>query len=90
MSTHVSNVAQRPIITICTQRDQCDVPSSVRRLLLSMKRLQELLKQWSLSQATETQVSDAYVRMGNDFSTTVRAFAYHQIDLRFATTFDPC
>ncbi|KAG6888142.1 hypothetical protein C0992_009514 [Termitomyces sp. T32_za158] len=61
--------------------DQGDVPSSVRRLLLSTKRLQELLKQWSLSQATEMQVSDAYVQIGNDFNTTVRAFAHHRIDL---------
>ncbi|KAG6884290.1 hypothetical protein C0993_012435 [Termitomyces sp. T159_Od127] len=66
-----------------TSGDQSDVPSSVRRLLLSTKHLQELLKQWSLSQATETQVSDAYVQIGNDFNATVRAFAHHQIDLRF-------
>lgn len=89
MSAHVANVAQRPIITICTQRDQSDVPSSVRRLLLSTRSLQELLKQWSIKQATETQVSDAYVQIGEDFSTTVRAFARYQIDLRFVTAFDP-
>ncbi|KAG6902480.1 hypothetical protein C0995_016057 [Termitomyces sp. Mi166 len=81
MPTSITTVTQRPIITICTQRDQGDVPSSVRDLLLSTKRLQELLKKWSLGQATETQVSDAYVQIGNDFNTTVRAFAIHQIDL---------
>ncbi|KAF5383805.1 hypothetical protein D9615_003810 [Tricholomella constricta] len=77
----VSSHTQRPIISICTQRDQADVPGSVRNLLLSTKRLQELLKQWSVGQATEGQVSDAYVQIGTDFNTTIRAFAYHQIDL---------
>ncbi|KAG6827828.1 hypothetical protein H0H92_010315 [Tricholoma furcatifolium] len=74
-------VTQRPVITICTQRNQGDVPGSVRNLLLSTKRLQDLLKQWSIGQATETEVSDVYVQIGTDFNTTVRAFAHHQIDL---------
>jgi len=77
----ISPVTQRPIITIYTQRNQVDVPGAVRNLLLSTKRLQDLLKQWSMGQATEGQVSDAYVQIGTDFNTTIRAFAYHQIDL---------
>ncbi|KAG6828977.1 hypothetical protein H0H87_012914 [Tephrocybe sp. NHM501043] len=80
-----STVTQRPVITICTQGNQGDVPETVRSLLLSTKRLQELLKEWSLGRATETQVSDAYVKIGTDFNNTIRAFAYHQIDLRLAS-----
>jgi hypothetical protein len=59
-----------------------DVSNSVRSLLLATKDLQDMLKQWSLGEATETQVSDVYVRIGTDFNTTVHAFAYHDIDLR--------
>lgn len=75
---------QRPTITICTQDGQGDVPGSVRNLLLSTKRLQELLKQWSVGQATEGQVSDVYVQIGTEFNTTIRAFACYRIDLRCA------
>ncbi|KAG6918165.1 hypothetical protein DXG01_016150 [Tephrocybe rancida] len=60
---------------------QGDVSGSVRTLLLAAKRLQELLKQWSISRATDTQVSDAYVQFGTDFNATITAFAYHKIDL---------
>ncbi|RDB15933.1 hypothetical protein Hypma_003595 [Hypsizygus marmoreus] len=74
-------VTQRPTITICTQRSQGDVPGSVRNLLLSTKRLQEKLGLWSVGQATEGQVSDAYVQIGTDLNATIRAFAYHNIDL---------
>ncbi|KAK7015835.1 hypothetical protein VNI00_009167 [Paramarasmius palmivorus] len=63
------------------QRTPGDVPASVRNLLLSMKRLQEILRHWSLNQATEGQVSDVFVQIGTDFHTTVHAFAHHQIDL---------
>ncbi|KAG6841196.1 hypothetical protein C0991_000993 [Blastosporella zonata] len=81
MPTSVATLTQRPIITICTQRNQGDVPGTVRSLLLSTKRLQELLKEWSVGQATELQVSDGYVQIGTDFNNAIRAFAYHQIDL---------
>lgn len=66
------------------QRAQGDVPSAVRNLLLSMKQLQDILKYWSVGQATEAQVSDVYVQIGTDFNATVNAFTYHKIDLRFA------
>jgi hypothetical protein len=75
-------VTQRPVISICTQKSQGDVAGSVRSLLLSTKHLQDLLRQWSLGQATEGQISDAYVKIGTDFNTTVHAFACHHIDLR--------
>ncbi|KAF9072366.1 hypothetical protein BDP27DRAFT_1217713 [Rhodocollybia butyracea] len=63
------------------QRAQGDVPSAVRNLLLSMKQLQDVLKRWSVSQASESQVSDVYVQIGTDFNTTMHAFSYHKIDL---------
>ncbi|KAJ3903629.1 hypothetical protein F5879DRAFT_958902 [Lentinula edodes] len=62
-------------------RTQGDVPSAVRNLLLSMKQLQDILKYWSVGQATEAQVSDVYVQIGTDFNATVNAFTYHKIDL---------
>lgn len=61
--------------------NQYDVPGSVRSLLLSTTRLQELLKEWSLGHATEDQVSDAYVRIGTEFNTTISAFAAYHIEL---------
>ncbi|KIK55282.1 hypothetical protein GYMLUDRAFT_48006 [Collybiopsis luxurians FD-317 M1] len=64
-----------------SSRTPGDVPSAVRNLLLSMKQLQDILKHWSVGQASETQVSDVYVQIGTDFNATVHAFAYHKIDL---------
>ncbi|KAG7093274.1 hypothetical protein E1B28_006957 [Marasmius oreades] len=58
-----------------------DVPAAVRNLLLSMKKLQETLRQWSIGHASESQVSDVYVQIGTDFNTTMHAFAHHHIDL---------
>ncbi|KAF8159902.1 hypothetical protein B0H34DRAFT_705284 [Crassisporium funariophilum] len=58
-----------------------DVPTAVHNLLSSTKRLQEVLRLWSLDQATEGDVSDLYVQIGNEFNVTISAFAYHQIDL---------
>ena len=64
---------------------QGDVPKTVHSLLASTKQLQEVLEDWSLGQATETQVSDVYVQIGTEFNATIAAFAYHQIDLRCVT-----
>ncbi|KAJ3718666.1 hypothetical protein EV361DRAFT_971060 [Lentinula raphanica] len=63
------------------QRAPGDVPSAVRNLLLSLKQLQDILKHWSVGQATEAQVSDVYVQIGTDFNATVHAFTYHKIDI---------
>lgn len=81
---------QRPTISICTQKIQGDVPGTVRSLLLSAKQLQELLQLWSVKQATEGQVSDAYVKIGTDFNATVHAFAWHHIDLRYVYLLHLC
>lgn len=81
---------QRPNITICTQTIQSDVPSSVRSLLLSTKRLQEALQLWSTGHATEEEVSNSYVTIVSNFNQTIHAFASHQISLRYEQPFFPC
>jgi len=76
-STNTTNSVQG----LTTTRTQGDVPTAVHNLLSSMKQLQSLLSQWSVGQASETQVSDIYVQIGTNFNATIHAFAYHRIDL---------
>ncbi|KAJ7123758.1 hypothetical protein C8R44DRAFT_831299 [Mycena epipterygia] len=76
-STNTSNSSQGGYAV----RNPGDVPTAVRNLLLSTKQLQKSLSQWSLGQVSETQVSDVYVKIGQDFNNTIQAFAYHRIDL---------
>ncbi|KAJ7583375.1 hypothetical protein C8J56DRAFT_791227 [Mycena floridula] len=66
---------------VYTQRVPGDVPGAVHALLLATKQLQELLRLWSVKQASETDVSDCYVQLGTQFNTTVHAFSYHKIDV---------
>ncbi|KDN46151.1 AIP3-domain-containing protein [Tilletiaria anomala UBC 951] len=56
--------------------------SSVTRLLVATKMLLEALTKWSMGQRTEEQVSDVYVRLGNDFNTAKLAFGSYGIDMR--------
>ena len=56
--------------------------SAVTRLLVSIKQLLEALTLWSQLNIDETQVSDVYVRLGNDFNEAVAAFAAFSIDMR--------
>ncbi|KAG8887512.1 Bud site selection protein 6, partial [Tulasnella sp. 403] len=58
------------------------VESAVTRLLVAIKQLLEALTDWSTGKLTETQVSDVYVQLGNDFNTCVIAFAAFDIDMR--------
>ena len=58
------------------------VESAVTRLLVSIKQLLEALTLWSQLKIDETQVSDVYVRLGNDFNAAVAAFAAFGIDMR--------
>lgn len=60
------------------------VESAVTRLLVAIKQLLESLTMWSNLQLTETQISDVYVRLGNDFNAAVAAFAAFDIDMRCA------
>ncbi|TBU61549.1 actin interacting protein 3-domain-containing protein [Dichomitus squalens] len=57
------------------------VESAVTRLLVSIKALLESLTQWSKSSVDENQVSDVYVRLGNDFNSAVAAFGAFGIDM---------
>ncbi|KAI0033369.1 actin interacting protein 3-domain-containing protein, partial [Vararia minispora EC-137] len=57
------------------------VESAVTRLLVSIKQLLESLTRWSNVQASEEDVSDVYVRLGNDFNAAVAAFASYNIDM---------
>ncbi|OBZ65280.1 hypothetical protein A0H81_14685, partial [Grifola frondosa] len=57
------------------------VESAVTRLLVSIKALLESLTQWSKQEVDENQVSDVYVRLGNDFNAAVGAFAAFSIDM---------
>jgi hypothetical protein len=84
MMQHMPPPIRRPVISISTQKNQADVGKCVRDLLVSTKRLQDLLEQWSRGQADETHVSDVFVEVGTNFNSTIRAFAYYHIDLRYA------
>lgn len=55
--------------------------SSVTRLLVATKMLLESLTKWSIGQRTESQVSDVYVRLGNDFGVAKVAFGSYGIDM---------
>ncbi|KAG1899495.1 actin interacting protein 3-domain-containing protein [Suillus fuscotomentosus] len=57
------------------------VESAVTRLLVAIKQLLESLTQWSTGKMDEIQVSDVYVRLGNDFNAAVAAFAAFNIDM---------
>ncbi|KAI1783551.1 AIP3-domain-containing protein, partial [Ganoderma leucocontextum] len=57
------------------------VESAVTRLLVSIKALLESLTQWSKATVDEAQVSNVYVRLGNDFNAAVAAFGAFGIDM---------
>ncbi|WPK26245.1 hypothetical protein PUMCH_003594 [Australozyma saopauloensis] len=57
------------------------IESSVTRLLVSTKHLLESLTQWARQEADDKFVSDAYVKLGNDFRAATRAFAAAGVDI---------
>ena len=57
--------------------------SAVTRLLVAIKQLLESLTQWSRLEITESQVSDVYVRLGNDFNMAVAAFGQYNIEMKY-------
>ena len=63
-------------------RAQPAVESAVTRLLVSIKALLESLTRWSEQHITDMDVSDVYVRLGNDFNAAVAAFAAYNIDMK--------
>ena len=54
------------------------------RLLIAIRQLLESLTHWSQGTVTEEQVSDVYVRLGNDFNLAVAAFTSCNIDMKYA------
>ncbi|KAI9155377.1 Bud site selection protein [Paramyrothecium foliicola] len=56
------------------------IEKSVTHLLVATKQLLETLTQWSRGQATDTQVSDVYVRLGYEFNMACRAFSAINVD----------
>lgn len=57
------------------------IESSVTRLLVSTKHLLESLTQWARREADDKFVSDAYVKLGNDFRAAARAFTSAGVDI---------
>lgn len=57
------------------------IESSVTRLLVSTKHLLESLTQWARQEVDDKYVSDAYVKLGNDFRAASRAFTQAGIDI---------
>lgn len=57
------------------------VESAVTKLLVAIKQLLESLTSWSNQKISEEDVSDVYVRLGNDFNATVSAFEAFNIDM---------
>ncbi|EIN09398.1 AIP3-domain-containing protein [Punctularia strigosozonata HHB-11173 SS5] len=64
-----------------TRGNQPAVESAVTRLLVSIKSLLEYLTLWSNLEKSESEVSDVYVRLGNDFNAAVSAFGVYDIDM---------
>ncbi|TFK29748.1 AIP3-domain-containing protein [Coprinopsis marcescibilis] len=80
ISSNASSSSNRPE-RASSNRSNPQVESAVTRLLVSIKALLESLTQWSQQQVDENQVSDVYVRLGNDFNAAVAAFAAFNIDM---------
>lgn len=57
------------------------IETCVTRLLVSTKHLLESLTHWARRDATDKEVSDAYVRLGNDFRAATRAFSNAGVDI---------
>jgi len=57
------------------------IEKSVTHLLVATKQLLETLTQWSRGNATDTQVSDVYVRLGYEFNMACRAFTAINVDV---------
>ncbi|EME44509.1 hypothetical protein DOTSEDRAFT_72099 [Dothistroma septosporum NZE10] len=56
------------------QQQLSTIEKSVTHLLVATKQLLETLTMWSTQRATESEVSDVYVRLGYEFNIACRAF----------------
>ncbi|KAK2737773.1 Bud site selection protein 6 [Myotisia sp. PD_48] len=57
-----------------TEKQLSQIEKSVTHLLVATKQLLEKLTEWSRQLASETEVSDVYVRLGYEFNLACRAF----------------
>lgn len=57
------------------------IESSVTKLLVATKHLLESLTKWARLSATESDISDAYVQLGNEFKVACRAFINAGVDV---------
>ncbi|KAF2479993.1 actin interacting protein 3-domain-containing protein [Neohortaea acidophila] len=62
------------------QQQLSTIEKSVTHLLVATKQLLETLTLWSRGGATETEVSDVYVRLGYEFNIACRAFSAIGVD----------
>lgn len=58
-----------------------DIEASVTKLLIATKQLLECLTSWSRREATEQDVSDIYVNLGNEFNRATLSFQNANIDM---------
>ncbi|KAF8199066.1 hypothetical protein BJ912DRAFT_1055189 [Pholiota molesta] len=79
--SYSATVEQEPLTHQPTGPTPGDVPNTVHQLLTSTKRLQDVLKLWSVNQATEGDVSDLYMQIGHEFNAMISAFAFHHLDI---------
>jgi hypothetical protein len=73
---------EREKVGLTARQTAWEVPAAVRALLAASRTLQDKLRLWALEKASETDVSDCYVAIGNEFNGTINAFAAHDTDLR--------
>jgi len=76
--------AGRPVQNIRAVRD---VPTSVSALLDACRRMEASLQMWSNAQVSESDVSDVFVTVGNEFHAAMAAFAQIGIDTSEMNTF---
>lgn len=75
MSQHDAPIARTNSDGLESQKSKVSViEKSVTHLLVATKELLETLAKWARQEASETQVSDVYVRLGYEFNIACRAF----------------
>lgn len=72
----------QPSVSSTSSKDAplSQIEKSVTHLLVATKQLLETLTQWSRGVATDSQVSDVYVRLGYEFNIACRAFTTINVD----------
>lgn len=58
-----------------------EIESGITKILIATKQLLECLTQWSRKEATEQDVSDVYVSLGNEFNRATISFQNAGIDM---------